>query len=144
MTSTIGIPIKLLNEAQVRSLLSLNLAHLTFPGSCRHSRNHIRPSVSGQAPRSRRQHERATQRHHRHGARRARLTSRSGLHPRLARALLHRAGYVAQCAHVQKQGHARTGCWYGERKGDGEQGERAERWARSMMDEFRQDGVGTG
>lgn len=63
MTSTIGIPIKLLNEAQVclpsnpRSLCQLlqnpqhELTSLPATGPHRHPRNHLRPDLPRQAPR---------------------------------------------------------------------------------------------
>lgn len=61
MTSTIGIPIKLLNEAQVRAFISYNPHCLTLHpvmsaadnidslGPCRHSRDYNRSGVSWEA-----------------------------------------------------------------------------------------------
>lgn len=64
------------------------------PGPRRHARNHVGTGVPRQAARGGGQHERAAQGHHGDGARRPREPPGPGLHPRLARALLHRAGYA--------------------------------------------------
>ncbi|KAL1839068.1 hypothetical protein VTJ49DRAFT_1898 [Mycothermus thermophilus] len=107
MTSSIGIPIKLLNEAQVRHLSSSSsnsqnklagkLTHRVPPppaGPHRHPRNHLRHDLPRQADRGRGQHERPAQGHHRDGARRPRQPPRTGLHPRQPRALLYRPRHV--------------------------------------------------
>lgn len=52
LTSTIGIPIKLLNEAQVRistvSISEVWRVNILRVGPCRDSGNHLRPGISGE------------------------------------------------------------------------------------------------
>lgn len=70
---------------------------------------------------SRGQHECPVEGHHRHGARRPCVASRSSLHPRQPRAVLHRPRYVAQRTYVPIPGYQRPRCRVGQRTGNGEQ-----------------------
>lgn len=74
---------------------------------------------------SRGQHERTNGRCPEHLARRTSLTSRARVRARLAHPLLHRTRHVEKRAYVQTERQEGQRCWSGERKGDGQQGERA-------------------
>ena len=103
MTSTIGIPIKLLNEAQGHIVTLEITSGQTYRGKLLEGAFYSKKfgwkfefalTYSSSSSHSRGQYEHSAQRHHRHGARRARQPSRPGLHPWKPRAVLHRAGYV--------------------------------------------------
>lgn len=110
MTSTIGIPIKLLNEAQVRYLFYLRTLssdtreplnecanannNKNIIGPHCNPGNHIGSDLPREADRGRGQHERAAQGHHGDGARRPRQPSRAGLHPWQPCTVLYCTGHV--------------------------------------------------
>jgi hypothetical protein len=103
LTSTIGIPIKLLNEAQViiyYPLPQVPLSDTVGLGPRHHPRALNRARLPRQAARSRRQHERPAEGHHRDRARRPRLSPRPGLHPGKPCTVLHRARHAEECADV--------------------------------------------
>ena len=103
MTSTIGIPIKLLNEAQGHIVTLEITSGQTYRGKLLEGAFYSKKygwkfefalTYSSSSSHSRGQYEHSAQGHHHHGARRARQPSRPGLHPWKPRAVLHRAGYV--------------------------------------------------
>lgn len=158
LTSTIGIPIKLLNEAQVSNkprqekhkltrnsaqghvvtleltsgqvyrgkllegILTLNHPHAFLPRNSAYPDAHSFSIHTNSPFYSRRQHECPAQGHYRHGARRPSITSRSSLHPRKPRAILHCTRHAPKCTHVQITGNQRSWCWSGERKSYGQSG----------------------
>ena len=127
LTSTIGIPIKLLNEAQVCFLSFIyapsSCLHLVWetganalryratsspwkspPESCieenfsRVRRSTIAPGHHRLTRNSRGQHERSTEGYHGHCSGWSRVAFGSGLYSRKPREVLHCAGYVAVCS----------------------------------------------
>lgn len=94
MTSTIGIPIKLLNEAQVCARPDRANLVLTLAGPCYNSRTHLWADVPRKVARSRGQHEHSTAGHHCHRSRRPCQPLGSRLHSRQPREILHCSRHV--------------------------------------------------